>query len=53
MRKFICVFVALLAIGTNILPVQAEKNHQHNSKGQDKSFRIFSFNFTRMKLSQQ
>ena len=41
MRKFICVFVALLAIGTNILPVQAEKNHQHNSKGQEQVFDNF------------
>ena len=41
MRKLICVFVALLAFGTNILPVQAEKNHQHSSKGQEQIFGNF------------
>ena len=34
-------FVALLAFGINILPVQAEKNHQHNSKGQEQVFDNF------------
>ncbi|MCK1995333.1 hypothetical protein MPH61_22395 [Peribacillus muralis] len=41
MRKLIYVFVALLAFGTNILTVQAEKNHQHSSKGQEQVFDNF------------